>query len=341
MFMNTTSRNYTKHILTVSMLVGFLLTFSIEQVLAQTNENASSQTWAEKLGYPSGKRVVILHADDIGMCGEANISAKNYLKNDHIQSAAAMPPCPNFEEIIEWAKENPQEDIGLHLTLTSEWKTYRWGSVADPAEVPGLIDPEGKLWRRVREVVEHASAEEVEKEIRAQIEKSLALGYRPDHIDTHMGTLYGSHEFTAAYTKVAEEYGIPAMVIDMSNPAVVEGFRQQGYPITDEMLAVVNNYKLPKLDYFYSVGKADTYEAKRQKFYDLVKSWQPGLIEIIFHPSEGTENLKTITGSWQQRIWEAEMFADPDVIQFLKDEEIIFTNWKEIMKRFNEGMVKN
>jgi len=340
--MNTITRNYTKRILLASLVAGIIMACSGQQpTIAQNSEDATSQTWAEKLGYPSGKRVVILHADDIGMCEEANISAKNYLKNDHIQSAAVMPPCPNFEEFIEWAKENPQEDIGLHLTLTSEWKTYRWGSVADPAEVPGLIDSEGKLWRRVREVVEHASAEEVEKEIRAQIEKSLALGYRPDHIDTHMGTLYGSHEFTAAYTKVAEEYGIPAMVVDMSNPAVVEGFRQQGYPITDEMLSIINNYKLPKLDYFYSAGKADTYEAKRQKFYDLVQSWQPGLIEIIFHPSEGTENLKTITGSWQQRIWEAEMFADPDVIQFLKDEEIIFTNWKEIMKRFNEGVVRN
>ena len=334
-------KNCTRTVLLASIATGLFVIFSHQQAFAQNSDNSASLTWAEKLGYPSGKRVVILHADDIGMCEEANISAKNYLKSDHIQSAAAMPPCPNFKEFIEWAKENPQEDIGLHLTLTSEWKTYRWGSVADSSEVPGLIDPEGKLWRSVRQVVEHASAEEVEKEIRAQIEKSLALGYRPDHIDTHMGTLYGSHEFTAAYTKVAEEYGIPAMVIDMSNPAVVEGFRQQGYPITEDMLAVIDHYQLPKLDYFYSIGKADTYEAKCQKFYDLVQSWQPGLIEIIFHPSEDTEHLKTITGSWQQRIWEAEMFADPDVIQFLEDEEIIFTNWKEIMKRFDAGVVRN
>ncbi|WKN42090.1 hypothetical protein [Tunicatimonas pelagia] len=61
----------------------------------------------------------------------------------------------------------------------------------------------------------------------------------------------------------------------------------------------------------------------------------------IFHSSEDTENLKIITGSWQQRVWEAEMFADPDVIQFLKDEKVIFTNWKEIMERFNEGVVRN
>jgi chitin disaccharide deacetylase len=302
------------------------------------SQSEAPKTWAEKLGYPAGKRVVILHADDIGMCEEANISAKRYLENDYIQSAAAMAPCPNFEEFIEWAIANPKEDIGLHLTLTSEWKTYRWGPVSPPAEVPGLIDPDGKLWHKVEQVVQHATAAEVEKEIRAQIEKSIALGYRPDHIDTHMGTLYGSHEFTAAYTKLAEEYGIPAMVIDVSNPAIVAGLRQQGYPAGEEMLEVINNYKLPKLDYFYSVGKGETYEEKCENFYTLVRSWQPGLIEIIFHPSEDTENLKNITGSWQQRIWEAQMFADPKVQQFLEEEGIIFTNWKEIMQRFNEKM---
>ena len=313
-----------------------------EVFVTQDREQAgeTTQTWAEKLGYPSGKRVVILHADDIGMSQEANVSAKRYLKDDHIQSAAAMPPCPNFEEFIKWAKEPPQEDVGLHLTLTSEWKTYRWGPVADPADVPGLIDSEGKLWHTVQQVVEHATPEEVEKEIRAQVEKSLALGYRPDHIDTHMGTLYGTPEFTAAYTKVAEEYGIPAMVIEVSNPAVVQTLREQGYPVGDDMLQVINSYQLPKLDYFYSMEHGQTYEEKREKFFALVRFWNPGLIEIIFHPAEDTQQLKTITNSWQQRVWEAQLFSDPDVIQFLKDENIIFTNWKEIMKRFEEGVAR-
>ncbi len=128
------------------------------------------------------------------MCEEANLATMHMLENDWIQSAAAMPPCPNFEEMIAWAIAHPDEDVGLHLTLTAEWKTWRWGTVAPAEEVPGLIDPEGMMWHDVPQVVMHASAAEVEKEIRAQIEKSLALGYRPDHLDTHMGTLFGSAE---------------------------------------------------------------------------------------------------------------------------------------------------
>lgn len=326
-----------------SLFFGFLLIVSLSACAGTSEKKASvnektmaAKTWAEKLGYPAGKMVLILHADDIGMCPEANTSAKNYLNNGQIQSAAVMMPCQNAEEFILWAKDHPEQDIGLHLTLTSEWKTYRWPSVTDVKEVPGLIDEEGNLFHTVRQVVEHASAEEVEQEIRAQIEKSIALGHRPDHIDTHMGTLYGSPAYTAAYTKVAMEYNIPAMVLDVDNPLVIETFRAQGYPMDEAMIKTMREYTLPKLDFFSSVPSGKTYEEKCDNFFKLIDSIPPGLVEIIFHPSEPTENLKTITNSWQQRNWEAEMFKDEKVQNYLEAKGIVFTNWQEVMKRFEQ-----
>lgn len=298
-------------------------------------EETSRQTWAEKLGYGGGKKVLLLHMDDIGMCPEANEAAIRYIENKHIMSGAVMMPCPNADEFIEWAKNHPEADIGLHLTLTSEWKTYRWASVTDPAKVPGLIDSEGRMWRKVPDVVVHASPAEVETEIRAQIEKCLALGYRPHHLDTHMGTLYGSPQYVKVFFKVAEEYNIPANVIDLSDHAVVMQFRKQGYPITDEVVQLANNYKLAKLDNFTSVQSGKTYEEKRTKFLDLVSNLKPGLTEIIFHPSVETDNLRTITNSWQQRVWEADLFADPEVIDYFRKEGIIITTWREVTERFN------
>lgn len=307
------------------------------EVPEKVTPSETRTTWAQKLGYPADKVVLMLHADDIGMCPEANISAKRYMENDHIQSCAVMMPCPNAKEFIDWAIAHPDEDVGLHLTLTSEWKTYRWPGLTPIPEAPGLHDEEEKLWHEVIQVVQNASPAEVEKEIRAQLKQAIDWGYRPDHIDTHMGTLYGSHQYTAAYLKVAEEYGIPAMALDFENPEIIEGFKQAGYPINDEMIEIVNNYSLPKLDFFASAPNADTYEEKRASFQALVKSLKPGISEIIFHPSELTENLKTITNSWQQRAWEAQLFEDEAMIQFFKDEGIVFTNWKEIMRRFKEG----
>ena len=322
----------TKHSISFLLISAIL----VMVISACNNKSAEPKNWAEKLGYPAGSKVIILHADDAGMCEEANIATQKQLKNGDIQSAAVMMPCPNAEAMIEWAKKNPKHDIGIHLTLTSEWKDYRWGTVANAAEVPGLLDPEGKMWRSVREVVMNATPAEVEKEIRAQIDKALAMGYNPTHMDTHMGTLYGHHAFVKVFFKVAEEYGIPANAIELSDTAVLNNFKKQGYPLTDDAVKLVAEYSLPKVDNFTSAPNGKTYSEKVENFKLLVKSLKPGITEIIFHPSVETDNMKTITGSWQQRKWEAEMFADKDLIKFFQEEGIIFTNWKEMMARFEK-----
>ena len=297
------------------------------------------ENWAEKLGYPVNSKVVMLHADDIGMCSEANEAVIPYLLNDQIQSAAAMVPCPWFNDIADWYKKHPEEDIGLHLTLTSEWKNYRWGPVSNPSNVPELIDPEGYMWRGVIDVVSRTPVTTIEKEVRAQIERAYERGIKPGHIDTHMGTLYSKVEYAEAFFKVAMEYGIPANVIEFT-PDRVQKFRKQGYPITARLIQSGTEYTLPKLDDFTSVPNGKSYQEKKENFFDLIQNLEPGITEIIFHPSIETEGLKKITNSWQQRVWEAKMFSDPEVIQFLKNEGIIFTNWKEMMVRFKERTTK-
>ena len=187
-----------------------------------------------------------------------------------------------------------------------------------------------RCWPTIRAV--NATAKEIETEIRAQIERAKSRGIEPSHIDTHMGTLYARPDFTAAYLKVAEEYHIPAMVVEWSD-AATEGLRKRGLPLSQQLIDVVNNYSLPKLDFFDAAPNGDSYEDKRQKFFDFVRSLPAGITEIIFHPSVETEGLRRITNSWQQRVWEAKMFTDPEVKQFFQREGILFTNWKEIMRR--------
>ena len=298
-------------------------------------ENSLGKTNAEKLGFPKGKKVLLLHMDDLGMSNEANDAGKYYIDNDYVLSGAVMMPCDFATEFVEWVKEVPKADIGVHLTHTSEWKTWRWSPLSDASEVPGLIDPEGKIWRSVLETVINASPQEIEKETRAQINKMISLGYQPTHIDTHMGTLYGSASFLKVLLDIAEEYKIPANAIDLSNPKVAAFYKSEGYPVGKEVIEALNKYNLPQLDNFGSVPKGDSYDNVKTNFYSYVNSLEPGLTEIIFHPSFETENMKNITGSWQQRAWEAEMFSDTEVIQFLKENDIIITTWREIMERYN------
>ena len=323
-----------------------LMIFSLFLLASCDNKNISvnvpqldGKNWAEKLGYPVDSKVVMLHADDIGMCSEANEAVIPYLLNDQIQSASAMVPCPWFNDIADWYKKHPEMDIGLHLTLTSEWKNYRWGPVSNPSSVPELIDPEGYLWRGVIDVASRTPVAIIEKEVRAQIERAYKRGIKPGHIDTHMGTLYSKVEYAEAFFNIAMEYGIPANVIEFT-PDRVQKFRKQGYPITARLIESVRKYTLPKLDDFSSVPDGKSYQNKKENFFDLIQNLEPGITEIIFHPSIYTEGLKKITNSWQQRVWESKMFSDPEVIQFLKNEGIIFTNWKEMMVRFKERITK-
>ena len=323
-----------------------LMIFSLFLLASCDNKNISvnvpqldGKNWAEKLGYPVDSKVVMLHADDIGMCSEANEAVIPYLLNDQIQSASAMVPCPWFNDIADWYMKHPEMDIGLHLTLTSEWKNYRWGPVSNPSSVPELIDPEGYLWRRVIDVASRTPVAIIEKEVRAQIERAYKRGIKPGHIDTHMGTLYSKVEYAEAFFNIAMEYGIPANVIEFT-PDRVQKFRKQGYPITARLIESGRKYTLPKLDDFSSVPDGKTYQNKKENFFDLIQNMEPGITEIIFHPSINSEGLKKITNSWQQRVWESKMFSDPEVIQFLKNEGIIFTNWKEMMTRFKQRTTK-
>ncbi len=322
---NQLQRRFIIHIMLLTTLIIIIALAACSSEKKVTN--------AEKLGYPEGSKVILLHCDDAGMCEEANIAVAHYFETGDINSAAVMVPCPYSEELIEWAKTQDSPDIGIHLTLTSEWKDYRWGPVSDSAMVPGLIDPEGKLWHDVPDVVIHATAEEVETEVLAQIDKVLAMGFTPTHIDTHMGTLYATIEYLKVFLKIANEYNIPANAIDLSDPKIAEYFKQAGYPIDEEVVGLLGDYTLPKLDFFSSVPEGKTYEEKRENFFNLLNSLEPGLTEIIFHPSVETDNLKTIMDPWRQRVWEAQLFSDPVVKEFFEENDIIITTWKEIMKR--------
>lgn len=314
------------------LFVGLLLVLTLGRPPAAVAQ-PDRKTWAEQLGWPKDKRVLILHADDVGMCYEANASAQRALARGEYRSAAAMVPCPWFDEMAAWCVEHPDHDVGLHLALTSEWRHYRWGPVAPRDRVKGLLDPLGYLHRDVAGVAKAATADEVATEIKAQFARARKLGMKPSHIDTHMGTLYARPDYTRAYLQLAVAEQVPAMVIEMT-PRTIEKFRGQGYPFSDEMLKLIADYPLPKLDDFHSVAPGKTYEEKRQKFLEQVRTLPPGLHEIIFHPSVETEGLKRITNSWQQRVWEDRLMADPVVRQFWKELGVVVTDWKEVSARF-------
>ena len=169
----------------------------IFSAFAQENKNL-----AEQLGYSKDAKLLIIHADDIGVTHSENRATISAIEKGVINSGAIMVPCPWFSEIAAYAKQHPEFDWGLHLTLTSEWKHFKWDGIIASDQIPGLINDEGYFYESVDEAVKNATAAEVEKEIRSQIEKALSVGIKPTHLDPHMETLFGSVDFFKTYIKI-------------------------------------------------------------------------------------------------------------------------------------------
>src|SRR5262249_39809210 len=179
-------------------LLAFFLTvtlMSLALAFAQTDNARSSQqstskSLVQRLGYAADQKLLIVHADDLGMAHSVNRASIKALETGLVSSASIMVPCPWLPEIAAYAKAHPQADLGLHLTLTSEWKQLRWGPVLGRERASSLVDSDGYFYSLESEAAAHMDVREAESEIRAQIERAKTLGIKPTHLDSHMGTLY-------------------------------------------------------------------------------------------------------------------------------------------------------
>lgn len=153
------------------------------------------------------RRGVILHVDDLGMCHGGNQAFLRLAAAGLVTTGSIMVPCPWFREIAEAGAADPTLDLGVHLTLTSEWAHYRWAPISTTSRASGLIDDDGYFWRDVASLRRHLVVEAAEAELRAQIERACAAGLRPTHCDAHMAAAM-LPELLPCHVRLAEAYGL-------------------------------------------------------------------------------------------------------------------------------------
>lgn len=269
---------------------------------------------AERLGYKATDRLLIINADDAGMCHAGNSAVVDAMENGLLRSATIMVPCPWFPEIAAYAKANPERGFGVHLVHTAEWTKYRWGSVAPNSEVPGLLDEQGYLWRGVEEVYAHATPEQALIEGRAQIKKALAAGVDVTHLDSHMGTLQLNPAYVKVYLQLASEFKLPLRM------ASQETLARLGHPELRGQFATAG---IVFPDYFVYEELKDESKDVKGFWMNIVRNLKPGVTELYIHPALATDELKAITGTWATRSKEHEVFTkDPDMKQLIAEQGI-------------------
>lgn len=292
-------------------------------------------TLLSRLGFKERDRVVIVHADDVGMCHAANLAFWENQAFGLVTCGSAMMPCPWVPELAAWCREHPEADVGVHLTLNSEWRGYRWRPLSTSDPQSGLLDEEGYLWRSVTELHRHMDVDAAIAELRAQVELALASGIDVTHLDTHMGAV-AHPQLAPAYIQLALEYRLPAMLPRISearmaewgvSPAMartllskIETLVASGYPILDNLCSARD--------------EGDRLDVYRRLFDTL----PTGISHLLLHPSVAGHDLEAITDRADLRFADYACFMSTALQDYVRGQGIHLIGYRRLRTLIRGGV---
>jgi predicted glycoside hydrolase/deacetylase ChbG (UPF0249 family) len=302
--------------------ISFLLLFFLAAAILTASAQNNPKSLAEKLGYPPDARLLIVHADDVGVTHSVNAATIKALESGLVNSASIMVPCPWFPEIADFARSHPDADLGLHLTLTSERVYYRWSPVASKDKVPSLVDENGYFhhdWTPTTRI----NPKEVELELRAQIDRAYAMGIRPTHLDSHQYRLIdnGKELFEVA-VRIARDYKLPLFVARdwFADRPYLESSLSASDIVLDHTVTIAPTVPAAQWADFYKTA---------------LKNLQPGVTEFVIHLGYDNDELKAATrerdtwgAAWRQR--DFDFFTSQEFRDLLSKQNIKLITWREI-----------
>jgi predicted glycoside hydrolase/deacetylase ChbG (UPF0249 family) len=287
---------------------------------------ASSQTTknlAELLGYPKDSKLLIIHADDMGLSHSVNTACIEAFDNKAITSGSIMMPCPWALEMSTYLKDHPGLDVGIHLTLTAEWNLYKWGGLTSSDQISSLLDKNGYFYSTVEALGQVAKGEEAAKELRAQIDRAIALGVEPTHIDTHMGSVMANPELIKVYLELSDEYHLPIL------------FPRSYLGMLPPDVAKMLDSKIYLLDNLFMLEPEMISGKWIDPYVKAVGEMKPGLNDIIVHLAVDNPEMQAITkghddygSAWRQN--DLDMVLSDEFKDILKRNNIILITWRQI-----------
>jgi predicted glycoside hydrolase/deacetylase ChbG (UPF0249 family) len=307
---------------TTLILVCALIAASLS---AQTRKNL-----AELLGYPADSKLLIIHADDMGLSKSVNNACIKAFEDKGITSGSIMMPCPEANSILNYVKEHPGVDAGIHITLTAEWDTYKWGGMMPSSEISSLVDENGNFFATVEELGKSGKGPEAEKEIRAQIDRVIAAGIVPTHLDTHMGSVLANPELIKVYITIATEYKLPFLL-----PREYLGM----FP-DDVAKSLGSNIFL--LDNLFMLEPQMIQDEWIEAYKKGIASMTPGLNQMIVHLGYDDQEMQEICrghfdygSTWRNN--DLNLVTSKEFKELLKSNNIILIGWGQIRDAMSES----
>ena len=264
----------------------------------------------------SEEKLLIIHMDDIGMNYACNEAAKDLFKKGIVTSASIMVPCAWSYDFIQWCRDKSEYDVGIHSTLTCEWNACRWRPLLDKSHVPGLTGSDGFMHKGNEVVLSRATPDEINQEIRAQVNQAISWGLKPTHLDRHMYTICMRPDFFEEYITIAKENNIPYQM------------NSKEYDAIDK---ISQRVPVKKFDGSVSSGDGKDYETKKASLMQALEEMQPGFYQLTIHPVKNTPEIGEIIPEWMDRYLEYQLFMDNDILEYINKLGIKRVSWRSMI----------
>ncbi len=310
----------------------------VEASVADARSQSAQVTpnpWLERLGCRATDRVVVLHADDLGMTHETFGAVEDWLDAGLTFSASVMAPCPWFREAIAFARRHPKLDLGVHATLNAEWEGYRWRPVSTVDPRSGLMDRHGYMHTKSRVAMRTIGAMAGIRELVAQFRMVRDAGIRPSHLDVHMGTPFHP-KFMPGYLGLALRNRLPAFVPRLS-PANLE--RVSGGSLTKTAFTRIFRWletRMPLFDGMIGMP-LDNQPRGVAEATRILGALGPGLWHVFIHPARDSVALRSFCRSWRSRVADWKTFSTPAFRQWARGSGIRFLRYADLRRAMSRN----
>lgn len=287
----------------------------------------------KRLGFKDKDRLLIIHLDDVGMCHASYEAYRAVMKAGLVSSASVMTPCSWFPATAAYCRRHPEVDMGAHITLTSEWDTYRWGPIFTRNPTSGMLDAEGYFYRSVREAQQHGNPTVVKGEIFAQVQRALDAGIDVTHLDTHMGSVMHP-KYIPLYVEAALHYRLPCLFLRLTEEQMRQNWMFGDEETVQTALKAQRDLeaqRFPLIDRSDAMPLGAPYGAERLEY---ARNWltalQPGITHLMIHASVDTPELRGLAPDWEARIGDLEVFTNPELRAFIDEQGIHLIGYRTL-----------